>query len=428
MLLAATASLPFGLSLPLSSKTGEAIRSSVGQMMYTPLTKLALLPLICSVGLLSGCADFIPQNGPDGSRVSGQAATKSVAANSSTDLPYTLVEVDSSKLAVLKSLPPRTSLRLSTPMSRAGGDIGVGDVLDVSIFEADTGGLFTAAPSETRLGNAISLPAQEVDRDGYVMIPYAGRVRAEGETPAGLARVITNKLKAQALDPQVVVGFSARHSGSVSVLGDVNTATHFSLDAGGERLLGALARAGGTRSPDYETHIELERDGAVREVKLSDITADPSQDFVMAPGDTVYVSRRPDYFIALGATGQSVSLAPLDRRIPFGSPHLSLADALARAGGLQDDRANPKEVFVFRYESAAVLQSLRAPTLSTGNRVPVVYAINLRDPTGLFYADQFEIHPEDIVYAANAGSADATKVEALIMPLIDAGVTAAVVR
>ena len=396
--------------------------------MFTPLARYSVVPMICSIGLVSGCANYLPQSGPDGSAVSGQASTKSVAASASADLPYTLVEIDSAKLAVLKTLSAKSALRLSTSTSRASGDIGVGDILDISIFEADTGGLFTAAPSETRLGNAITLPPQEVDRQGYVMVPYAGRVRAEGETPAGLAMLIVNRLKAQALDPQVVVGFSARHSGSVSVLGDVNTATHFSLDAGGERLLGALARAGGSRFPDYETHIELERDGIAGEVKLSDITADPSQDFAILPGDTVYVSHRPDYFIALGATGQSVSLAPLDRRIPFGSPHLSLADALARAGGLQDDRANPKAVFVFRYEDPTVLQALRTPAPSAARRVPVVYAINLRDPTGLFYADQFEVHPEDIVYAANAGSTDATKVETLILPLIDAGVTAAVVR
>ena len=396
--------------------------------MHRSHARYSIFPLVCGVSLLSGCAGFIPQSGPDGNRVSGQAAVHSPMTNSSTDLPYTLVNVDSARLAALRSTIREPALRLMAPEARASGEIGVGDVLDISIFEADTGGLFTAAPSETRLGNAITLPAQEVDRQGFVTIPYAGRMRAASKTPAELAASITSKLKAQALDPQVVVGFSARHAGSVSVLGDVNTATHFSLDASGERLLGALARAGGTRSPDYETHIELERGGIVGEVKLSDVVADPTRDFAIAPGDTVYVSHRPDYFIALGATGQSVSLAPLDRRIPFGSPHLSLADALARAGGLQDDRANPKQVFVFRYEDAAVLRSLGALPVSTGRRVPVVYAINLLDPTGLFYADQFEVQPEDIVYAANAGSTDATKLEALIMPLIETGVTAAVVR
>ncbi len=380
------------------------------------------------MGLLSGCMDTIPQNGPDGDNVATRAASKTAATQSSLDLPYALVEIDSTRLALLRTSSVPESFHFSAPASERSGRIGVGDVLDISIFEADTGGLFTASPSATRLGNAITLPSQEVDRDGLVVVPYAGRIRAAGSTPAELAALITSRLKAQALDPQVVVGFAARHSGSVSVLGDVNTATHFCLDAGGERLLGALARAGGPRWPDYETRISLERGGVVAQVKLSDITSDPSDNIEIAPGDTVYVSRRPDYFIALGATGQSVNLSLVDRRIAFGSPHLTLADALARAGGLEDDRANAKEVFVFRYEEPALLRAMKAHTNSVTAPSPVVYAINLRDPTGLFYAGEFEVHPEDIIYASNASSADIAKIENLLIPLVDAGITAAVVH
>lgn len=396
--------------------------------MNLGMKRYAILPLACSVGLLSGCMDAIPQNGPDGDNVATRAVSKTVAAKSSVDLPYALVEIDSNKLALLRSVPVPQVFHFASPSTERGGRIGVGDVLDISIFEADTGGLFTGAPAATRLGNAITLPSQEVDREGLVVVPYAGRVRAAGSTPAELAALITSRLKAQALDPQVVVGFAARHAGSVSVLGDVNTSTHFCLDSGGERLLGALARAGGPRSPDYETRISLERGGVVGQVKLSDITTDPSDNIEIVPGDTLYVSRRPDYFIALGATGQSVNLSLVDRRISFGSAHLTLADALARAGGLEDDRANAKEVFVFRYESPWVLQAMKAHINSFSAPSPVVYALNLRDPAGLFYASEFEVHPEDIIYASNAASTDLLKFEALLMPLVDAGVTAAVVR
>ncbi len=396
--------------------------------MYAALQRYSLLPLACSVALLSGCMDTIPQSGPSGDNVASSAASTAVATKSSSDLPYALVQIDSSKLALLRTSTTLGGFQFAATTPQRGGRIGVGDVLEISIFEADTGGLFTASPSESRLGNAVTLPAQEVDRDGLVMIPYAGRVRAAGATPGELAALITSRLKSQALDPQVVVGFASRHSGSVSVLGDVNNATHFCLDAGGERLLGALARAGGPRSPDYETRVVLERGGVVGQAKLSDITADPAENIEIEPGDTVYVSRRPDYFIALGATGQSVSLGPVDRRIPFGSSHLTLADALARAGGLQDDRANAKEVFVFRYEAPAILQAMKAHTSSSIAAGPVVYALNLRDPAGLFYASEFQVHPEDIVYASNAAAVDITKIETLLMPLVETGVTAAVVR
>lgn len=396
--------------------------------MSSPMKRYGLLPLACSVGLLAGCMDAIPQSGPDGDNVATRAASTTTATKSSLDLPYALVDIDSTKLVLLRTSSVPDAFHFSAPAVERGGKIGVGDVLDISIFEADTGGLFTGAPAATRLGNAITLPSQEVDREGLVVVPYAGRVRAAGSTPAELSALITSRLKAQALDPQVVVGFASRHSGSVSVLGDVNTATHFCLDAGGERLLGALARAGGPRSPDYETRISLERGGVVAQVKLSDITTNPSDNVEIAPGDTVYVSHHPDYFIALGATGQSVNLSLVDRRISFGSAHLTLADALARAGGLEDDRANAKAVFVFRYENPATLQAMRAHVNSNNLPSPVVYALNLRDPAGLFYASGFEVHPEDIIYASNASSTDLMKIETLLMPLVDAGVTAAVVR
>ena len=396
--------------------------------MNSLMKRYALLPLACSVGLLSGCMDSIPQSGPDGDNVASRAATTTTAIKSSSDMPYALVQLDSTRLALLRTSSVPGTFHFTASATERSGRIGVGDVLDISIFEADTGGLFTASPAATRLGNAITLPSQEVDRQGLVVVPYAGRVHAAGSTPAELAALITARLKAQALDPQVVVGFAARHSGSVSVLGDVNTSTHFCLDAGGERLLGALARAGGPRSPDYETRVSLERGGEIGQVKLSDIMSDPSDNIEIEAGDTLYVSRRPDYFIALGATGQSVNLSLVDRRISFGSPHLTLADALARAGGLQDDRANAKEVFVFRYEQPAILQAMKAHTNSAYTPSPVVYALNLRDPSGLFYASQFDVRPEDIIYASNASSTDLLKVETLLVPLIGAGITAAVVH
>jgi polysaccharide biosynthesis/export protein len=391
------------------------------------LKRHALASIVCSAGLLAGCADTIPQDGPDGSRVVTRASTTTTAQKPQTDLPYSLVQIDTSKLLQLRATEARGSLAVSVPPAGRGGTIGVGDVLEISIFEAEAGGLFTASPSESRLGNAVTLPSQEVDREGFVSVPYVGRVEAAGKTSAALAALITAKLKARALEPQVVVGFAARRSGEVNVLGDVYNAAHFSLDSGGERLLGALARAGGPRSPDYETRLTLERDGTASEVRLSDITSNPADNIDISPGDTIYVSHRPDYFIALGATGPSVNLGPIDRRISFGSAHLSLADALARAGGLQDEKANPREVFVFRYEEPETLRAMRVPGLHAG-RSPVVYALDLRDPTGLFYASEFQVHAEDIIYASNAGAADITKVENLLMPLIETGVTAAVVR
>jgi polysaccharide export outer membrane protein len=65
--------------------------------------------------------------------------------------------------------------------------------------------------------------------------------------------VIVNNLKPRAIEPQAVVALVDQRASSVSVLGEVNTPTRFPANASGERLLDAIARAGGPRNPGYET-------------------------------------------------------------------------------------------------------------------------------------------------------------------------------
>ena len=90
---------------------------------------------------------------------------------------------------------------------------------------------------------------------------------------------------------------------------------------------------------------------------LSEIAANPMQNIQLQPGDAIYIGYKPKYFVAFGATGQSTTLAQLNRRFAFTDPSLTLADALALAGGLEDDRANPTGVFLYRQESQATLRS-----------------------------------------------------------------------
>jgi polysaccharide export outer membrane protein len=190
----------------------------------------------------------------------------------------------------------------------------------------------------------------------------------------------------------------------INVLGDVGVAARFSLDPGGEDLLGAIARAGGPRFPSYETIVSVQRNGEIQQTRLSDVARDPDQNIALQPGDTIYLSHRPDYYLALGATGQTTSLGPIDRRLTFGSEHISLADALAQAGGLEDDRANSHAVFLYRQsEEQGVVR-------------PIVYLVDLRDPHGFFYAGRFMMRPEDVIFVSNAPSTDLAKFLSIVVP------------
>ncbi|WP_431269935.1 polysaccharide biosynthesis/export family protein [Dankookia sp. P2] len=235
---------------------------------------------------------------------------------------------------------------------------GVGDVIGITIFETQAGGLFIPADTGGRPGNFVTLPQQQIGRAGMVTIPFAGELKATGRTSAELERAIAGRLRQRALEPQVIVTLVERRSAAVSVVGDVDQSLRFSLDPGGERLLGAIARAGGTRFAPHETLVTLQRGGVAESAILADIVEDPRLNLQLAPDDTIIVARQQRYFLALGAVGQTASITQLNRRFPFEDRRLSLGDAIARAGGLQDDRANPSAVFLFRFERRAALQRM----------------------------------------------------------------------
>jgi polysaccharide export outer membrane protein len=386
---------------------------------------LRVAAVLCLSAFLSGCAD-LPQSGP--SRSSVFAAAAFVTA-SKADRPYGLIELSDASLDHLGDAAPGPRLSASETAVRASSSrIGVGDDVGITIFESAPGGLFIANQPGGQNGNFVALPAQQVDEAGNVVVPFAGSIRAAGWTPAEIEHSIEQRLRGRALEPQALVTVVNRRAASVSVLGDVVSAARFALDPSGEHLLGAVARAGGPRFPAWETRVTLQRRGEVQHSLLSDIAEDPTQDIGLEPGDTVFLSHCPRYFLALGATGQTTSLGPLDRRIPFDEARITLADALAKAGGLEDDRANARGVFVYRQESTHLLREIGSHPVQSGPTAPTVYTLDLSDPKGFFLAGRFAIHPEDVVYVSNSPSTDLAKFLALVLPAAYSAANAAAVR
>lgn len=355
---------------------------------------------------VAGCGPFLSQSGPGREAVLTRATTVSTPA--AAPLPYRLVTVNSAILPTLASAPVQPSLQPGIGPQSGRGTIGIGDDIGITIFESAPGGLFITDHPENQSGNSVTLPSQQVDETGNIVIPYGGPVPVTGRTPAMVARTIEQRLGARALEPQVVVTILNRRSGMIDVVGDVGGATRFALDPGGETLLGAIARAGGPRFPDYETVVTLHRRGRVETTKLSNVVEQPEQNISLEAGDTLYLAHQPDFFLALGATGQATSLGPIDRRIAFGDARITLADALAKAGGLEDDRANARACFVYRLDHVG--------SGATRSVVPTVYLTDLRDPAGYFYASQFSMYPEDVIFVSNAPATDLAKFLSLVLP------------
>ncbi len=72
--------------------------------------------------------------------------------------------------------------------------LGVGDVVQVAIFESQAGGLFIPAEAGSRPGNFINLPQQTISRDGTISVPYAGRIKAAGRAVENVQAEIEDRL------------------------------------------------------------------------------------------------------------------------------------------------------------------------------------------------------------------------------------------
>jgi polysaccharide export outer membrane protein len=357
--------------------------------------------LVLSAILLGGCASFLPSMGPSSHDIEHPAA-------SSARPPIQIVDVDED---VTRQLVAQRSRQLFSEVLRSTPDrlqpMGLGDTLSVSIWEAAPATLFasvelnsTGSPAPA---HATTLPEQPVDGEGCITVPFAGRVPADGKTLPEIAAEIKRRLAGKANQAEVLVLQLRNVSSTVTVVGEVTTSTRVPLTATHERLLDALATAAGVRQPVNKTTIQITRGENVFALPLETIIRDPRQNIPLQAGDVITALFQPLSFTALGATGKN-------DEISFETQGISLAQALARSGGLIDQRSNPHGVFVFRLEAKNVsAETPRDAAAAPGDLMPVIYRVNLMDPRSLFWIQSFPIKDRDVLYVTNAPVSDLQK-------------------
>ena len=355
----------------------------------------------------------LPATGPSSESVRDNATT---GISTTTPLPYALVNVSAETIGVL-SEPNLITFTGAFQDKRPKPiqTIGVGDIVNVSIFEASPGGLFTPAQSAgARPGNFVEIPAQAVDQQGNINVPYAGQVPSSGRTVPEIQASIQARLQNRAIEPQVVVSLNTQRSTLATVLGDVNTPGVLGLSSTGERILSVLARAGGPRHEAIESYITLQRDGKRVRVLLSKLVHDPRENIYVRPADVIYVTHEAPTFTALGATGQN-TLTGTNAFIAFNTETLTLTQALGKAGGLVDVQSDAAAVFIYRLEQRTVLKRLNVNTDKFSfEAIPTIYQVNLREPSGLLLAAGFQMRDKDVIYVANAKVVDYYKLLLLI--------------
>ena len=343
---------------------------------------------------LGGCA-IVPTSGP-------QTTDVRYGQQDSESLPYGFVRVTPAVLEVLARSNPKFS---TTFKDRRGPEelrFGIGDIVNVTLFEAGAGGLFIPAEAGVRPGNFVTLPPQAVDNKGNIFVPYAGSIRAQGRTTAEIQTAIVEALKNRALEPQAIVSWADQRASSINVLGESVGSIRFPANAGGERVLDAITRAG-LRAPGHDLWVMLERHGRRETLPFGALIYEPANNIYVRAQDTIFIYKDPLTFVAFGATG-------VQGQFPFDAWRISLAEAAGKARGLNDVQADPGSVFVYRGETREVATALGVDVSQfTGPIIPIIYNVNLRDPAGFFLATKFEVRNKDVLYIANAPTVDATK-------------------
>jgi polysaccharide export outer membrane protein len=361
----------------------------VGRVLY-------LVGLLSAVLLGSAGCSIMPSSGPqDFSIKSGQTA-------SGPD--YGLVKLNPKAIDILREYGPGALAGTFPDRSRPQNiKFGIGDVVSVTIFEAAAGGLFIPAEAGVRPGNFVSLPNQNIDTDGNISVPYAGAVKAAGRTPGEVQQDIVKAIGNRAIEPQVIVALITQNTSLISVLGEVNTPSRLQANAAGERVLDVISRAGGPKGQGYETWVTLERGSKRATVPFGALVYQPDNNVWVHPGDTIYVYREPQVFLAFGASGQQ-------GQFPFNMWKIYLTQAMGIAGGLLDAQSEPAGVYVYRQEPRELAERLGLDCSKfVGLTVPVVYNVNFRDPAGYFLATKFEMRDKDVLFAANAATVDTAK-------------------
>lgn len=324
----------------------------------------------------------LPQLGPNKRQIFAGSVQKSGDAF--------VVEVDdhvTRSTAVTEALGFSNSFKNASSLS--SDTIRPGDVLGLTIWENVDDGLLTGEAA-----NSTILEEVQVDGAGFIFVPYAGRIKAAGNSPEAIRRIITSKLADQTPDPQVQVRRVAGDGATVSLLGAIGGQGVYPIERPTRTLSTMLAKAGGVTIEPEIAQITVIRGKYRGKIWFQDLYNNPSLDIALRGGDQILIEKDTRAFTALGATGTQ-------SRVTFETQNLSALEAIAQVGGLRANSSDPTGVFVLRNEREPVAQQVLGRDDLIGSQ-RMVYVLDLTKPNGMFMARDFVIRDGDTLYVTEA--------------------------
>ena len=286
--------------------------------------------------------------------------------------------------------------------------LGPGDVLQITVWDHPE---LAAALGQQVGTNKTSDPTQGfvIDGQGNLDFPYMShRLHAAGKTVEQVQREVRSDLSKQFREPQVTVRVASYRSAQVYVDGEVRAPGGQSINDIPMTLTEAINRSGGFTANADRAHLTLTRNGTSFPIDLTQMIAmgkNPS-DIMLQPGDMLRVSTRDtSSAYVMGEVNKPIAA------VPNSDGKLTLADALSQAGFINQGTADPRQLYVIREEKGK----------------PQVYHLDSRSPVSMLLANQFDLQPKDVVYVDNGPLVRFNRVLSLLLPAINAGLTAAIV-
>ena len=389
---------------PHLNQSRKALMKPSNIQPHTSLRRLIALGVASTV--LSGCA-LAP-----GMNIHGSDAGTAFQTGDKTEQEPT-VPISEIDVVLLKQMREAARTVSSSDASLITAPtpymLGPGDVLNITVWDHPELAAAQSGPSATVTRAADPVAGFVIDQQGNVMFPYAGRVHVAGMRAEDAQAVLAKALTKSFIEPQVTLRVASYRSAQVYVDGEIHTPGPQSINDIPMGLYEAISRAGGFSASADQSRMVLVRDGVSHSINLSQLLErgqNPS-DIVLRSGDVLRVPARDESGVFVMGEVNKPSTA-----LPMRNGKLTLADALAQAGSVTANSSDPGQVYVIR---------------GSISDEPLVFHLDAKSPVSMVLANQFDLQPRDVVYVDSGNLVRFSRILSLLMPAVNAGLTAAVV-
>lgn len=287
--------------------------------------------------------------------------------------------------------------------------LGAGDVLQITVWDHPELNAAAAVPAQPLARPTDPAQGFVIDNEGNLQFPYVGSMHVAGRGVEDVRSSLEAALSKIFVQPQVTVRVSSYRAKQIYVDGEVRSPGIVAINDLPMTLFEAINRAGGLSSGADQSRMAVVREGVTYRLNLSQLLerGEDLSRIILRNGDLLRVFARSDNGVSvMGEVNRPVTAVPLK------SGELTLGDAIAQAGSINSNTADAAQVYVIR---------------GSLEDVPQVFHLDARSPVAMLLANQFDLRPNDIVYVDGNGLVRFSRVLSLLLPGINAGLTAGLV-